>query len=98
MGIEKLLAVVETSYQDPNSVIPLSALSQVIHEIICTEQSSEYKINGCYSELKSLVDEIKQLSQKRLFDKVYVLDLTHYKSMEHALLLKLQMLISEYQQ
>lgn len=98
MGIEKLLAVVEQSYQDTYSVIALSALSQVIHEIICTERSSEYRINGCYGELKSLVDEIRELSRKRLFDQVYVQDLTHYKTLERALLTKLRALATNENQ
>lgn len=92
MGIENLLAVVEKSNRDPNSVIALSALSQVIHEIICSEKSSEYRINGCYAELKSLVDEIRALSRKRLLDQVYVQDLTQYKSLERVLLSRLRAL------
>ncbi|MEH2920968.1 hypothetical protein ACFFL1_08735 [Samsonia erythrinae] len=89
MGFEKLLAVVEKSYQDPKSVISLSELSQAIHEIICMESAKEYKINACFTELKELVNERKALSRKQLLDKISVIELTQYKKKEEALLLKL---------
>ncbi|MBA0161173.1 hypothetical protein ACR2Q2_17400 [Pectobacterium versatile] len=89
MGFEKLLAVIEKSHQDPKSVISLSELSQAIHEIICTESSKEYKINECFTELRELVDERKELSRKQFLDKALVMELTQYKKKEEALLLKL---------
>lgn len=90
MGVEKLLAVVEKSYQDPNAVLSLSVLSQAIHDIICSEQAFEYRINGCYAELKLLVEEIKAIARKRLSNNVFVSDLTQYKLRERTLLHKLR--------
>ncbi|KHN52704.1 basic helix-loop-helix domain-containing protein [Pectobacterium fontis] len=89
MGFEKLLAVIEKSHQDPQSVISLSELSQAIHEIICTESSKEYKINECFTELRELVDERKALSRRQFLDKALVTELTLYKQKEKALFLKL---------
>lgn len=90
MGFEKLLAMVEKSHQDPKSVISLSELSQAIHEIICSEQAREYKINQCFTELRQLVDERKAIARKQFIDKALVSELTQYKRVEKALLLKLK--------
>ncbi|WP_409306182.1 hypothetical protein [Pectobacterium sp. B1J-3] len=92
MGFDRLLAIVEKSHQDPNSIISLSELSQAIHEIICSEKAKEYKINECFTELRHLVDERKAIARRQFMDKALVSELTQYKKMERELLIKLQYL------